>query len=211
MTMTHSGVLCDRSTGFEPATLEDLALSLSRMARFAGHTRGWWTVLDHSLYVHALAVKDRMSHELRLAMLLHDAHEAITSDVPTDVKPDELRETQKLIDVGIITQYFPPGPRIWSGMHDRIKEYDRRALYAEARVVGPEKLARLSQDALKSVGFDIPDEGDVTILRNGIRCGILSNPQMLHLGVDAPNVQRYLRLVKAETEHFKHLLETTIT
>jgi hypothetical protein len=209
MTMTHSGVLCDRSTGFEPATLEDLALSLSRMTRFAGHTRFWWTVLDHSLYVHSLA--HALDPDVRLALLLHDAHEAITSDVPSDVKPNEMRETQAQIDIGIVAQYFPPGIHKWLELNSIIKHFDRRALYAEARVVGPEKLAHLSQESLKNIGFDVPSESDVEVLENGIRCGILSNPQMLHLGVDAPNVQRYLRLVKAETEHFKHLLETTIT
>jgi hypothetical protein len=207
MPMTFSGALVDPVNGLDAPPLADLALSMSRMPRFAGHTRIWWTVLDHSVFVHAMAEKDDMSPELRLALLLHDAHEGLTGDIPSDMKSDEMRTMQKAIDKGIIDCYFPPGERIWNGMHDRIKEYDRRALNAEAFVVGPPRLSDLDGTALRALGFDEPRDEDVKLVRALLGNGRLGQTAV-HLGVQAPGVRQYLRLVAEETQHFKHLLES---
>jgi len=69
----------------------------------------------------------------RLAWLLHDAHEAITGDVPTDVKGDDLRALQSELDDRIYGAFFPDYDRddvLWW-----VKETDQRCLRAEALVL----------------------------------------------------------------------------
>lgn len=56
----------------EMITLYGLSTSLSRICRFSGHTVPFYSVATHSLLVEDL-VKDP---DLKLAALLHDAHEA---------------------------------------------------------------------------------------------------------------------------------------
>lgn len=66
----------------------DLALPLSRINRFNGHTSRLYSVAEHSLHVVTIMERDltvRDSGQL-LAGLLHDAHEAIIGDVTTPVK-----------------------------------------------------------------------------------------------------------------------------
>lgn len=60
-------------------TVEEIAESLARQCRFNGHL-GW-----ESVAVHSVRVARRLEHmppPVRLAALLHDAHEAYTGDVP---------------------------------------------------------------------------------------------------------------------------------
>lgn len=121
----------------EVPSLMDIAVSLSRQPRFGGHTRRWWSVLDHTLFCEELARwifgGDRA---LRLAMLLHDAHEAITGDVPTDAKDEGLRWFQRTLDRGIMARYFPGGYPAFHSL-SAVKEIDLLALRVEAQVVGP--------------------------------------------------------------------------
>lgn len=66
----------------------DLALPLSRINRYNGHTSRAYSVAEHSLHVVTIMERDlnvRDSGQL-LAGLLHDAHEAIIGDVTTPVK-----------------------------------------------------------------------------------------------------------------------------
>lgn len=56
--------------------ISTLAIVLSRICRFGGHTRQFYSVAEHSLRV-CEYVRDRSPHcDLQLAALLHDAHEA---------------------------------------------------------------------------------------------------------------------------------------
>jgi uncharacterized protein len=64
--------------------LIDIALALSRIPRFGGHTSREWTVADHSLLVCDLVGTDAPV-EVRLAALLHDAHEAYIGDIVSPV------------------------------------------------------------------------------------------------------------------------------
>jgi hypothetical protein len=121
----------------EVLSLADIAVSLSRQPRFGGHTRRWWSVLDHTLFCEELAHRffggDRL---LRLAMLLHDAHEAVTGDVPTDAKGQELRWLQRDLDRAIMGRYFPGGYPAYHDLYE-VKQVDLLALRIEAQVVGP--------------------------------------------------------------------------
>lgn len=129
--LTQSGILVTPFGDTAPA-LQDIALGLGRMPRFAGQTRGWWSVLHHSLVVERIITADRQDASLRLAALLHDAHEAITGDVPTTWKTDDLRARQDALDDRIAKRY---GVQCFG--HPALKAADREALLAEGQIVGP--------------------------------------------------------------------------
>ena len=63
----------------------EIAASLSGINRYLNHTREPWNVAEHSLLCEAL-LPDGTSATTRLLVLLHDAHEAYTGDMPTPVK-----------------------------------------------------------------------------------------------------------------------------
>jgi hypothetical protein len=150
MPLTYSGRLVRPGNGEHPSLL-DIAIGLSRQPRFAGQTRRWWSVLDHTLFCDELGQHfeaDGFTSEglrlFRLGLLLHDAHEAITADVPSDVKPSALKSDQGRLDEEIFNAYFPRGGAENTGLDHYqmvyecyVKHKDRLALIAESRVVGP--------------------------------------------------------------------------
>lgn len=137
MNMTNSGTLVTSEAGVP--SLTDIAIGLSRAARFAGQGRRWWSVLDHSLVVEEIARGAGMTDAVRLAALLHDAHECVTGDVPTGFKPHDLRITQRLIDQRIFDTFFARygGYAGFRQVKETVAALDARALAAEAQVVGP--------------------------------------------------------------------------
>lgn len=101
----------------------DIAHSLSNLCRFAGHTREFYSVAQHSVRV-ALALPE----ELQLAGLLHDASEAYVVDLPRPVKcllPDYRKIEDSVWEV--IALRFG----ISRFEHPLIKETDNRALRTE--------------------------------------------------------------------------------
>lgn len=84
-------------------TLEDIALALSRVPRFGGHTNDTWTVLQHSM-----AVAGLVKPELKAQALLHDATEAYICDIPSPLKA-LLGESYKAVErriAGAISKSF---------------------------------------------------------------------------------------------------------
>lgn len=66
--------------------IEDIATALSRIARFNGNTRTFYSVGQHSLMVSRLMEEVQECREDPLEGLLHDGTEAYLSDVPAPIK-----------------------------------------------------------------------------------------------------------------------------
>jgi 5'-deoxynucleotidase YfbR-like HD superfamily hydrolase len=64
--------------------IEDIALGLSHVCRFAGQTRTLYTVAQHSVLVCDLVASTHPQDAF--AALMHDAHEAYVGDVPSPLK-----------------------------------------------------------------------------------------------------------------------------
>jgi len=120
----------------EHPSLTDIAISLSRMPRFAGHTRRWWSVLDHTLLGLKVLEARAAERPLKLAWLLHDAHESITGDIPTPVKTPELRRKQDQLDQLIYGAFASGLGADW--WHEAVKALDRECMIAEAHIIGPQ-------------------------------------------------------------------------
>jgi len=73
---------------WSPVTLTDIASSLARLPRFAGHTLGTYaySVAQHSALCAAAVFGETGDRQLAAAALLHDGHESAIGDIPTPVK-----------------------------------------------------------------------------------------------------------------------------
>jgi len=196
--VTYSGVEVSQTRGVP--TEEDIALSLSRQPRFGGFCRRHWTVLDHSLFVAILAERDNQPAAVQLAALLHDAHEW-TGDIPTHFKTGAQRDLQRSLDYNIFKAYGPGGG--YENYPNQTREYDHRALLAEALIVGPPKF-QYSSDVLAHFGTR-PNLRDVVALVMRLKNGELGvNPSELNWKLEAQNVKHFLsrlRRLQSEVQH----------
>lgn len=128
----------------DPATihLEDIALALSRIPRFTGHTLVEWPVVNHLLLTEWIGAKccGWNSIPMRLHYLLHDAHEAYIGDVNTPLKTllgAALTQVTDRLDDAIYrsVRLAPPTAE----EHLRVKHADTISLFAEARILLPSR------------------------------------------------------------------------
>lgn len=89
--MAHAIRLCsgrlfdyDDALDFTP-TLHEIATPLSRIPRFMGATRKFYSVAQHAVYVSQL-VQQTSGPKAAMYALHHDDHEAFTGDWPTPLK-----------------------------------------------------------------------------------------------------------------------------
>lgn len=198
--LTYGGRLIEVSGSGTPS-LPDIALALSRMPRFGGHCRRWWTVLDHSLFCEHLA-RDMVRESgmnraegmaLRLFALLHDAAEAVTGDIPTHWKTDDLRDRQRVLDTRIAYAFLPMGAPILGALASEMKAIDHAALLAEAYAVGPPHLCTLA--GVETYFGRGPHPRDEALLRQLLLDGLVGvDPAELAKGPEHPQVRRFLEL-----------------
>lgn len=126
----------------EDIHIKDIAHSLSMLCRFAGHSRHFYSVAQHSILVSEFVESELISREytnkeetrlVTLAALLHDASEAYVVDLPTPIKrfmPDYQAAENALHKV--IAQRFGFAD-LSQKHHDIIKEADEVLLSTEMR------------------------------------------------------------------------------
>lgn len=104
--------------------IEDIANALSNMCRFGGHTKGFYSVAQHSVIVSRMVPQPQ-----RLEALLHDATEAFVQDIISPLK-HILGETYKPIEAkweaAIASEYGITLP-----LHELVKDADIQALQLE--------------------------------------------------------------------------------
>lgn len=84
---THSGKRFDlRNPRPRDVEIDDIALALSRIARFTGHTKDFLSVAQHSANVALILNEWGEPLEVQLYGLLHDASEAYLNDVTRPLK-----------------------------------------------------------------------------------------------------------------------------
>ena len=110
-------------------TIYDIASALSKLCRFTGQVTNFYSVAQHSCYVHDLVTSNN-----RLWGLLHDASEAFIGDVSSPLKhllPEYCGIEAKIMRC--ITDKYGLEPKI----PDEVKTVDLRLLLNEAQALLP--------------------------------------------------------------------------
>lgn len=111
--------------------IDDIALSLSRQTRFAGHYKiecHFYSVAQHSVLV-----SEAVAPELALAALLHDASEAYLQDIIKPLKNELGDAYSKLESLWAARINIAFGLSPVADQHPDIKRADLAALMAEKR------------------------------------------------------------------------------
>jgi uncharacterized protein len=114
--------------------IEDVVLSLGKICRFLGHTRQFYSVLQHSVYVARISTPGDT-----YAALLHDAAEAYIGDIVSPVGRQLIRISgglysgwKKRIEAVVAEALFVPWP-----MPPAVAIADKVVLATEARDLFP--------------------------------------------------------------------------
>jgi 5'-deoxynucleotidase YfbR-like HD superfamily hydrolase len=124
--------------------IEDIAHALSRQCRFGGHSKKFYSVAQHCLWV-----ADHCSASRKIEGLLHDASEAYILDFPSPIKesmPEYLTIERSLMLV--ISQKFG----FEYPLSEEVKIYDKMALEHEwENAVLRDRLAAYEPDQAKKL------------------------------------------------------------
>lgn len=118
--------------------LPDVARSLSRLARFLGHTRRIYTVAEHALNAADLAMRLGLSPLLQLCALHHDTAEAFLADIPGPIKRRRgaaMAWLERRVEKRVAARFGLPND---FADHPEVKRIDLALLEAERRALyGP--------------------------------------------------------------------------
>lgn len=119
----------------EDVDLADIAHHLGMKCRYAGATRNFYSVAEHSVYVALMLSLMGMSDQVVLAGLLHDASEAYNGDLIRPLKYDPVfaqpfKTVEALNDAVIATAFNLPQP-----LPRSVKFADEAVTEAELRQV----------------------------------------------------------------------------
>ncbi len=112
-------------------SLMDIAQGLSRTCRFSGQAKHWYCVLAHTNTVASL-----VPSEYRLHALLHDAPEAVVSDVVTTWKSSMASFNENILLDRIYFELGVPSIKKDFKAMAAVKRADRIALCVEAKIIG---------------------------------------------------------------------------
>lgn len=109
----------------------DIAIGLSRIARFNGQTTEFYSVAQHSVIVSSL-----VPERLKLAALLHDAAEMATGDIVSPLKAlfPAFKEIENRVEAAIFAKF---GVSMNHRDHKIVKSADLVALATEKRDLMP--------------------------------------------------------------------------
>jgi hypothetical protein len=117
--------------------LQDIAGALSKLCRFGGHCRQFYSVAEHSTLTAELMSQHRLSDLTLLRWaLLHDASEAYVVDIPRPAKRhlSEYLKIEEAIQRAVAERFGLPWP-----MPHEVHEVDNAILALELRVYMPEQ------------------------------------------------------------------------
>jgi hypothetical protein len=115
----------------EEVRLRDIAMPLSRLPRYLGHSLVFSSVAQHSVIVSMLCENAGVDPR---AGLLHDAAEAYICDLPRPIKVQPEMQFFRDIEDRILRAVYARYEIPWE-TYARVKFYDSVALCAEASVV----------------------------------------------------------------------------
>ena len=120
---THSGIQVVPGEGVP--SLEDIAVALGRICRFAGNCRQFWPVLLHSIAVWQITKEPHCwwrvpfpdlrveGTHIFLYALLHDASEAVLGDITRPFKTPDIKKIEKDIEFKIYKSMGFGGVNNW--------------------------------------------------------------------------------------------------
>lgn len=120
----------------EQITLIAITRGLSQTCRFAGQSRSWYSVAEHSVRVALRVAEQNATEELVRAAFMHDAHEAFTGDLVRPLRHllPELTTIQTLLDDAICRR-FDIDPDLLT--HPAVQHADNVQLSIEGRLLLP--------------------------------------------------------------------------
>jgi hypothetical protein len=132
--------------------LLDVGIALSRIPRFCGATKAFYSVAQHSCLVYQI-VRDNHpdDHAAALWALLHDAHEYVMGDMPAPLKyairqlvpsfmPNPVKTIEDNLDIAIVAQL---------GM-------DPHDVFASKKIVGHADLVALATERAQLLLHHVP-------------------------------------------------------
>lgn len=124
--------------GEDEPTLRSVAEGLARVHRWLNRMSAPWSVLQHTLACHQLALEEG-GPITQLAVLFHDAEEMITGDIPHPVKTraqSELGDMVRTLIWDRVVNIPAPGEASLS----IVRSVDHRLLLAEVHALGHPRL-----------------------------------------------------------------------